>query len=87
MHSLRNYLASQSGPSSASESEENENEKELECEKIKKPNKVQIVRNIDTKVKNRDSDYIITPDNYFMMNSSKKVSCICFEEDYIRCPQ
>lgn len=73
VHSLLHSLALQSGSSSASDSEGDDNEEEQEQEKVKKPSKVQIVKNKDTKLKNRYSDYIITPDHYFMMHSSKKV--------------
>ncbi|CAF4811469.1 unnamed protein product [Pieris macdunnoughi] len=33
-----------------------------------------IVRNRCHKAKQKDSEYIVTPDNYFMMNSSKKIT-------------
>ncbi|XP_026321843.1 origin recognition complex subunit 2 isoform X2 [Hyposmocoma kahamanoa] len=59
---------------SSPESEEDDREEEQKEEKIKKPSKVQIVKNKDTKMKHRDPDYIITPDNYFMMHSSKKIT-------------
>lgn len=73
------FFGLQSGSSPESEDDREEEQKE---EKIKKPSKVQIVKNKDTKMKHRDPDYIITPDNYFMMHSSKKVISICFKEDY-----
>lgn len=81
MHSLSHYLTLQSASASASDSEENDNEEEEEEEKVKKPCKVQIVKNKATKMKNRDSDYFFTPDNYFMMHSSKKVFSVSYEED------
>ncbi|KAJ2952308.1 hypothetical protein O0L34_g4592 [Tuta absoluta] len=57
---------SEQSSASASESEE---------EVIRKPagNKAQVPRSRGVR-KPKDSEYIVTPDNYFMMNSSKKIT-------------
>ncbi|XP_045765980.1 origin recognition complex subunit 2 [Maniola jurtina] len=39
-----------------------------------KRTKTQVTRNRGGKMKQKDSEYFFTPDNYFMMNSSKKIT-------------
>ncbi|XP_059052767.1 origin recognition complex subunit 2 [Achroia grisella] len=40
----------------------------------KSTTKLQIVKNKTNKSKSKDSEYIVTPDNYFLMHSSKKIT-------------
>lgn len=63
------YIQATSGSSSvASDSEE---EAPVESKPI---SKAQTGKGRSTKTRSKDSEYIVTPDNYFMMNSSKKVN-------------
>lgn len=55
--------------SSSSSSEEDEEQQQPK----KTTAKVQITKNKD-RAKAKDSEYIVTPDNYFLMNSTKKVN-------------
>ncbi|KAJ8727516.1 hypothetical protein PYW07_001635 [Mythimna separata] len=57
---------SQSSPAASSDEEEEE----------QKPKKTvgKTGKNKETKTKVKDSEYFVTPDNYFMMNSSKKIA-------------
>ncbi|XP_063824530.1 origin recognition complex subunit 2 [Ostrinia nubilalis] len=49
-------------------------EDDEEEEPKKAATKVQITKNKDARSKAKDSEYIVTPDNYFLMNSSKKIA-------------
>lgn len=62
------YIQATSGSSVASDSEE---EAPVESKPI---SKAQTGKGRSTKTRSKDSEYIVTPDNYFMMNSSKKVN-------------
>ncbi|XP_038220292.1 origin recognition complex subunit 2 isoform X1 [Zerene cesonia] len=50
-------------------SSNSESEVEEQPQQISKP-----VRNRGNRMKQKDSEYIVTPDNYFMMHSSKKIT-------------
>ncbi|XP_034829891.1 origin recognition complex subunit 2 [Maniola hyperantus] len=39
-----------------------------------KTTKAQVTRNRDDKLRQKDSEYYVTPDNYFIMNSTKKIT-------------
>lgn len=56
--------------SSSSSSTSVEDEKPQRKDSVK----TQITRNRNNKMKIKDSEYIVKPDNYFMMNSSKKIA-------------
>ncbi|KAJ8733351.1 hypothetical protein PYW08_001649 [Mythimna loreyi] len=58
---------SQSSPAASSDEEEEEEQKP------KKPVS-KTGKNKETKTKVKDSEYFVTPDNYFMMHSSKKIA-------------
>ncbi|CAK1598712.1 unnamed protein product [Parnassius mnemosyne] len=64
-------------PSASESSEENEEDgsgEENKKNSLNKTNKVQFIKNRDNKMKPKDSEYVVTPDNYFMMHSSKKIT-------------
>lgn len=66
-----NVLTFQSESSQSSDDEENSSEPE---EEPSKPVEKEQISKTKTRAKPKDSEYFITPDNYFMMHSSKKVS-------------
>ncbi|KPJ18910.1 Origin recognition complex subunit 2 [Papilio machaon] len=51
-----------------------EEEEESDEENAKSAQKVQIVKKKDNRIRPKDSEYVITPDNYFLMHSSKKIT-------------
>ncbi|XP_013164926.1 PREDICTED: origin recognition complex subunit 2 [Papilio xuthus] len=64
---------SSSAPETAEEKEEESNE-ENEKSSSHSPQKVQIVNRKDNRTRPKDSEYVVTPDNYFLMHSSKKIT-------------
>ncbi|KAG6444219.1 hypothetical protein O3G_MSEX003265 [Manduca sexta] len=61
-------------PDESDNETEAESSSEDEIEQQKPSAKLNITRNVGNKMKAKDSDYFVTPDNYFMMNSSKKIT-------------
>lgn len=51
-----------------------ESDAEVEEEKKIKKSNFQVPKNRNNKMKAKDTEYFVTPDNYFMMNSSKKIT-------------
>lgn len=51
-----------------------ESDAEVEEEKKVKKSNFQVPKTRNNKMKSKDTEYFVTPDNYFMMNSSKKVN-------------
>ncbi|XP_013138716.1 PREDICTED: origin recognition complex subunit 2 [Papilio polytes] len=59
--------------SSASESAGEESDEENVKSPLHSPQKVQIAKK-DNRTRPKDSEYVVTPDNYFLMHSSKKIT-------------
>ncbi|KAM3967183.1 origin recognition complex subunit 2 [Aphomia sociella] len=58
----------------SSSSNQTSEDEEQQPKKTKSTSKLQIVKKRENRDKTKDSEYIVTPDNYFMMHSSKKIT-------------
>ncbi|XP_026755534.2 origin recognition complex subunit 2 [Galleria mellonella] len=72
--SSSDFVPEGSDNESSESSSSSRTSEEEEEEQIKYTNKLQIVKNKGNKGKVKDSEYVVTPDNYFMMHSSKKIT-------------
>ncbi|XP_047528677.1 origin recognition complex subunit 2 [Vanessa atalanta] len=71
--SSSDFIPDKSGDESSSSSSGTDSEVEEEEGTCKKGN-VQITKHRNNRTKPKDTEYFVTPDNYFMMNSSKKIT-------------
>nr|XP_026496876.1 origin recognition complex subunit 2 [Vanessa tameamea] len=71
--SSSDFIPDKSGDESSSSSSGTDSDVEEEEGNSKKGN-VQITKHRNNRSKPKDTEYFVTPDNYFMMNSSKKIT-------------
>ncbi|XP_041970939.1 origin recognition complex subunit 2 [Aricia agestis] len=57
-----------------SESSQSGSEEETEEQVVQNPTKLKTAAAVNRRGRQKDSEYFVTPDNYFMMNSSKKIT-------------